>query len=192
MGFDIFAAVMAVLSVLSFGLIGPADVVDEEPEIEIISGATDTKPQAPETETPQSLPDEKETGQNEQESQTKPPAEEQKPSVQPGADLIAGTWSGKSSVPFIASASFRAEVSADGTAQFSGEVTSSVFGDSTFSTPASWEYRGGTSFNTRIEGTDTKVTCDGKTLTFPANPYRLGLVESDMADREFVITLNRA
>ncbi|MBO5368121.1 hypothetical protein J6A32_05800, partial [Methanocorpusculum sp.] len=92
MGFDIFAAVMAVLSVLSFGLIGPADVVDEEPEIEIISGVTDTKPQAPETETPQSLPGEKETGQNEQESQTKPPAEEQKPSVQPGADLIAGTW----------------------------------------------------------------------------------------------------
>lgn len=192
MGFDIFAAVIAVLSVLSFGLVGPVDVLDEEPEIAIISEATDTRPQAPDTETPASRPDEKETGQNEQERQDKQLTEEQRPSRQPGADLIAGTWTGTASVPFVAFVSFHAEISADRTAQFSGEVTSSVFGDSTFSTPASWEYRGDTSFNTIIEGTDTKVTCDGKTLTFTANPYRLGLVESDMANREFVITLYRA
>lgn len=185
MGFDIFAAVMAVLSVLSFGLIGPADVVDEEPEFEIISGVTDTSPDTP-----------KEAGEGPavQDTPVVPAPENPAtpPADKPGADLIAGTWTGKASVPFVAAVSFHAEVSADGTALFSGAVTSSVFGDSTFSTPASWEYLGGTSFNTRIEGTDTKVTCDGKTLTFPANPYRLGLVDSDMADREFVITLNRA
>lgn len=183
MGFDIFAAVMAVLSVLSFGMIGPADIIEDETEIPVISGVTDTKPQTPAEDKPS------DTGK--ELDQTKPDVPAKPPTALPGAELIAGTWKGSASVPFVASMSFHAAVSADGTAQFSGEVSSSLFGDSTFDVPATWEYLGGKSFNTVIEGTDTRVTCDGKTLTFPANPYKLGLVDNDMADRDFTITLNR-
>lgn len=192
MAFDIFAAIMAVLSVLSFGLIGPADVAEETPQIEILSGVTDTDPEAAESDTPSAVSDADELQipavPDEPDTPPVPPAV---PADKPGADLIAGTWKGSSSVPFVASMTFHAEVSADGTAQFRGTVDSSLFGDSTFDIPATWEYRGGTAFNTVVEGVDTPVACDGNTLYFQANPYKLGLVDNEMADRNFTIELRR-
>lgn len=190
MGFDIISAIMALLSVLSFGAIGGADITDEEVVIPVVSDVPDTPPEVSVPDTPEepavSEPE------SPQVSDTPPPAAEPVPAVLPGADLIAGTWKGKASVPFVASVSFHAEIAKDGTAQFSGDVASSMFGDSTFATPASWQYLGGTSFNTVIEGTDTKITCDGTKLTFPANPYKLGLVDSEMANQDFIIDLYRA
>jgi len=66
-----------------------------------------------------------------------------------------------------------------------------MFGNHEFDTAASWEYLGGNSFNTVIYGTDTKVTCNGNKLTFPLNPYQLGLIDDKIADQEFIISLNR-
>ena len=181
MGFDIFAAIMAVLSVLSFGAIGGADITDDQVIIDVPSGTTGLLA-GQETSSGSSPATPPETNSNPL------PAT---PAEQPGASLIAGTWEGTKSIPFVASLSCRAVISADGTAQFSGDVTSSMFGDHTFSVPVSWEYLGGSSFNTIIEGTDTKITCDGTKLTFPANPYRLGLVDNEMADQNFSIELRR-
>ena len=89
------------------------------------------------------------------------------------------------------SVEFYADVEGDGTAKFSGSVTSSMFGNHEFDTAASWEYLGGNSFNTVIYGTDTKVTRSGNKLTFPLNPYQLGLIDDKIADQEFIISLNR-
>ena len=166
MGFDLFAAVMAFLSVVSFGAFGGADVGEELPQIEILSGVTDTKPQ---------------TGQS-----------AAIPEMKPGAELITGKWIGKSSIPFMVSVVFYADAHADGTAQFSGTVTSAMFGDHVFDTPAKWEYLGENSFDVLIESTHTPVSCSGKTLTFPLNPYKLGLVDAEIANQEFVINLERA
>lgn len=169
MGFDLFAAVMAILSVLSFGAVGGADIVDDPADI--LSGITDTKPQ---TNTPSvSVPE--------------TPGQETKA----GAELVAGTWRGKASVPLVISVSFFADVEADGTAQFSGTVSSSLFGNHVFDTPADWQYLGGDKFDVLISGTHTPVTCNGKTLTFPLNPYKLGLTDTKAADKEFIINLER-
>ena len=91
----------------------------------------------------------------------------------------------------MVSVEFYADVEGDGTAKFSGSVTSSMFGNHEFDTEAGWEYLGGDSFNTVIYGTDTKVTCNGNKLTFPLNPYQLGLIDDKIADQEFIISLNR-
>ena len=144
MVFDFFAALMAILSVLSFGAIGGADVIDDTSQTEI-----------------------------------------------PGADLIAGEWIGSSSVPFAASVAFYADVKDDGTVLFSGSVTSSLFGNHEFSTDAEWEYLGGDRFNAVISNTNTAVICNGNKITFQINPYKLGLVENKVADREFTINLHR-
>jgi len=180
MAFDLFSAIMAILSVLSFGAIGGTDITDDTPQIEL-SGVTDTSPEI----------------QNPEVTDTNPKAEpenteqEHIDTAKPGAHLIAGKWTGTSSIPFVASVEFYADIKDDGTAQFSGSLTSSMFGNHEFDTAASWEYLGGNSFNTVIYGTDTKVTCNGNKLTFPLNPYQLGLIDDKIADQEFIISLNR-
>ena len=180
MAFDFFAVVMAILSVLSFGAIGGTDITDDTPQIEL-SGVTDTSPEI----------------QNPEVTDTNPKAEpenteqEHIDTAKPGAHLIAGKWTGTSSIPFVASVEFYADIKDDGTAQFSGSLTSSMFGNHDFESGAEWEYLGGNSFNTVIYGTDTKVTCNGNKLTFPLNPYQLGLIDDKIADQEFIISLNR-
>ena len=180
MAFDLFSAIMAILSVLSFGAIGGTDITDDTPQIEL-SGVTDTSPEIQNPEVPDTN------------TQAEPENTEQEyiDTAKPGAHLIAGEWSGTSSIPFMVSVEFYADVEGDGTAKFSGSVTSSMFGNHEFDTEAGWEYLGGDSFNTVIYGTDTKVTCNGNKLTFPLNPYQLGLIDDKIADQEFIISLNR-
>ena len=171
---------MAILSVLSFGAIGGTDITDDTPQIEL-SGVTDTSPEIQNPEVPDTN------------TQAEPENTEQEyiDTAKPGAHLIAGKWTGTSSIPFMVSVEFYADVEGDGTAKFSGSVTSSMFGNHEFDTEAGWEYLGGDSFNTVIYGTDTKVTCNGNKLTFPLNPYQLGLIDDKIADQEFIISLNR-
>ena len=173
MAFDLLAAVMAILSVLSFGAIGGTDITDDTPQIEL-SGVTDTSPEI-------------------QNPQAELENTEQKfiDSAKPGAHLIAGKWTGTSSIPFVASVEFNADIKGDGTAQFSGSLTSSMFGNHDFESGAEWEYLGGDKFNAVISGTDTAVTCSGEKLTFKLNPYKLGLTDNELADQEFTITLHR-
>ncbi|MBR5449724.1 MAG: hypothetical protein IKV78_00255 [Methanocorpusculum sp.] len=173
MAFDLLAAVMAILSVLSFGAIGGTDITDDTQQIEL-SGVTDTSPEI-------------------QNPQAEPENTEQKfiESAKPGAHLIAGKWTGTSSIPFVASVEFNADIKGDGTAQFSGSLTSSMFGNHDFESGAEWEYLGGDKFNAVISGTDTAVTCNGEKLTFKLNPYKLGLTDNELADQEFTITLHR-
>ncbi|HJJ85104.1 MAG: hypothetical protein IKY09_00830 [Methanocorpusculum sp.] len=173
MAFDLLAAVMAILSVLSFGAIGGTDITDDTQQIEL-SGVTDTSPEI-------------------QNPQAEPENTEQKfiDSAKPGAHLIAGKWTGTSSIPFVASVEFNADIKGDGTAQFSGSLTSSMFGNHDFESGAEWEYLGGDKFNAVISGTDTAVTCSGEKLTFKLNPYKLGLTDNELADQEFTITLHR-
>ncbi len=173
MAFDLLAAVMAILSVLSFGAIGGTDITDDTQQIEL-SGVTDTSPEI-------------------QNPQAEPENTEQKfiDSAKPGAHLIAGKWTGTSSIPFVASVEFNADIKGDGTAQFSGSLTSSMFGNHDFKSGAEWEYLGGDKFNAVISGTDTAVTCSGEKLTFKLNPYKLGLTDNELADQEFTITLHR-
>lgn len=173
MAFDLLAAVMAILSVLSFGAIGGTDITDDTPQIEL-SGVTDTSPEI-------------------QKPEAEPENTEQKfiDSAKPGAHLIAGKWTGTSSIPFVASVEFHADIKGDGTAQFSGSLTSSMFGNHDFESGAEWEYLGGDKFNAVISGTDTAVTCSGEKLTFKLNPYKLGLTDNELADQEFTITLHR-
>ena len=173
MAFDLLAAVMAILSVLSFGAIGGTDITDDTPQIEL-SGVTDTSPEI-------------------QNPEAEPENTEQKfiDSAKPGAHLIAGKWTGTSSIPFVASVEFNADIKGDGTAQFSGSLTSSMFGNHDFKSGAEWEYLGGDKFNAVISGTDTAVTCSGEKLTFKLNPYKLGLTDNELADQEFTITLHR-
>lgn len=173
MAFDLLAAVMAILSVLSFGVIGGTDITDDTQQIEL-SGVTDTSPEI-------------------QNPQAEPENTEQKfiDSAKPGAHLIAGKWTGTSSIPFVASVEFNADIKGDGTAQFSGSLTSSMFGNHDFESGAEWEYLGGDKFNAVISGTDTAVTCSGEKLTFKLNPYKLGLTDNELADQEFTITLHR-
>ena len=173
MAFDLLAAVMAILSVLSFGAIGGTDITDDTQQIEL-SGVTDTSPEI-------------------QNPETEPENTEQKfiDSAKPGAHLIAGKWTGTSSIPFVASVEFNADIKGDGTAQFSGSLTSSMFGNHDFESGAEWEYLGGDKFNAVISGTDTAVTCSGEKLTFKLNPYKLGLTDNELADQEFTITLHR-
>ena len=172
MAFDLFSAIMAILSVLSFGAIGGTDITDDTPQIEL-SGVTDTSPEIQNPEVPDTNP------------KAEPENTEQEyiDTAKPGAHLIAGEWSGTSSIPFMVSVEFYADVEGDGTAKFSGSVTSSMFGNHKFDTEAGWEYLGGDSFNTVIYGTDTKVTCNGNKLTFPLNPYQLGLIDDKIADQ---------
>ncbi|HJJ93288.1 MAG TPA: hypothetical protein O0X31_01935 [Methanocorpusculum sp.] len=173
MAFDLLAAVMAILSVLSFGAIGGTDITDDTQQIKL-SGVTDTSPEI-------------------QNPQAEPENTEQKfiDSAKPGAHLIAGKWTGTSSIPFVASVEFHADIKGDGTAQFSGSLTSSMFGNHDFESGAEWEYLGGDKFNAVISGTDTAVTCSGEKLTFKLNPYKLGLTDNELADQEFTITLHR-
>ena len=173
MAFDLLAAVMAILSVLSFGAIGGTDITDDTPQIEL-SGVTDTSPEI-------------------QNPEAEPENTEQKfiDSAKPGAHLIAGKWTGTSSIPFVASVEFNADIKGDGTAQFSGSLTSSMFGNHDFESGAEWEYLGGDKFNAVISGTDTAVTCSGEKLTFKLNPYKLGLTDNSIADQEFTINLHR-
>lgn len=173
MAFDLLAAVMAILSVLSFGAIGGTDITDDTPQIEL-SGVTDTSPEI-------------------QNPEAEPENTEQKfiDSAKPGAHLIAGKWTGTSSIPFVASVEFNADIKGDGTAQFSGSLTSSMFGNHDFESGAEWEYLGGDKFNAVISGTDTAVTCSGEKLTFKLNPYKLGLTDNELADQEFTIILHR-
>jgi hypothetical protein len=173
MAFDLLAAVMAILSVLSFGAIGGTDITDDTQQIEL-SGVTDTSPEI-------------------QNPQAEPENTEQKfiDSAKPGAHLIAGKWTGTSSIPFVASVEFNADIKGDGAAQFSGSLTSSMFGNHDFESGAEWEYLGGDKFNAVISGTDTAVTCSGEKLTFKLNPYKLGLTDNELADQEFTITLHR-
>ena len=180
MAFDLLAAVMAILSVLSFGAIGGTDITDDTPQIEL-SGVTDTSPEIQNPEVPNTNP------------QAEPENTEQKfiDSAKPGAHLIAGKWTGTSSIPFVASVEFHADIKGDGTAQFSGSLTSSMFGNHDFESGAEWEYLGGDKFNAVISGTDTAVTCSGEKLTFKLNPYKLGLTDNELADQEFTITLHR-
>lgn len=188
---DVFAAIMAVLSVLSFGLIAPVDVAEETqitvPTANIPSGnpATQQDPGNPNgnlAATPAAKPTVN--------TQLKDPAAL---SLQEeGAKLIAGTWKGSASVPFVIKVNFNANVNADGTAVFYGNIESQLFGDHEFDTEATWEYYGNNKFNCVISDTDTPVTCDGKKLEFPLNPYKLGLTDNTIADQTFSITLNRA
>ena len=173
MAFDLLAAVMAILSVLSFGAIGGTDITDDTQQIEL-SGVTDTSPEI-------------------QNPEAEPENTEQKfiDSAKPGAHLIAGKWTGTSSIPFVASVEFNADIKGDGTAQFSGSLTSSMFGNHDFESGAEWEYLGGDKFNAVISGTDTAVTCSGEKLTFKLNPYKLGLTDNELADQEFTIILHR-
>ena len=173
MAFDLLAAVMAILSVLSFGAIGGTDITDDTQQIEL-SGVTDTSPEI-------------------QNHEAEPENTEQKfiDSAKPGAHLIAGKWTGTSSIPFVASVEFNADIKGDGTAQFSGSLTSSMFGNHDFESGAEWEYLGGDKFNAVISGTDTAMTCSGEKLTFKLNPYKLGLTDNELADQEFTITLHR-
>ena len=173
MAFDLLAAVMAILSVLSFGAIGGTDITDDTQQIEL-SGVTDTSPEI-------------------QNPEAEPENTEQKfiDSAKPGAHLIAGKWTGTSSIPFVASVEFNADIKGDGTAQFSGSLTSSMFGNHDFESGAEWKYLGGDKFNAVISGTDTAVTCSGEKLTFKLNPYKLGLTDNELADQEFTITLHR-
>ena len=173
MAFDLLAAVMAILSVLSFGAIGGTDITDDTQQIEL-SGVTDTSPEI-------------------QNPQAEPENTEQKfiDSAKPGAHLIAGKWTGTSSIPFVASVESHADIKGDGTAQFSGSLTSSMFGNHDFESGAEWEYLGGDKFNAVISGTDTAVTCSGENLTFKLNPYKFGLTDNELADQEFTITLHR-
>lgn len=181
MAFDIFSAIMAVLSILSFGAISSADIgyepvsiptieVNTNPAIPDAPGKEAIKPTIP---VPTETPDDTAL------------------QAHNGADQIAGTWTGSGSVPFVVSVTFKAVVAIDGTAQFSGTVTSSMFGNHIFNTPATWTYLGGTSFDTVISNVHTPVTCDGKKLSFPLNPYKLGLVNNKIADQNFVIDLYR-
>lgn len=180
MAFDLLAAVMAILSVLSFGAIGGTDITDDTQQIEL-SGVTDTSPEIQNPEVPDTN------------TQAEPENTEQKfiDSAKPGAHLIAGKWTGTSSIPFVASVEFNADIKGDGTAQFSGSLTSSMFGNHDFESGAEWEYLGGDKFNAVISGTDTAVTCSGEKLTFKLNPYKLGLTDNELADQEFTITLHR-
>lgn len=168
MAFDLLAAVMAILSVLSFGAIGGADITDDTQEIEL-SGVTDTNQQAEPENTEQKYID----------------------TAKPGAHLIAGKLSGSASIPLVVSVSFYADIKDDGTARFSGSVTSSMFGNHDFESGAEWEYLGGDKFNAAISGTDTAITCSGEKLTFKLNPYKLRLIDNEAADQEFTINLNR-
>ena len=180
MAFDLFSAIMAILSVLSFGAIGGTDITDDTPQIEL-SGVTDTSPEIQNPEVPDTN------------TQAEPENAEQEyiDTVKPGAHLIAGKWTGTSSIPFVASVEFYADIEDDGTAQFSGSLTSSMFGNHDFESGAEWEYLGGDKFNAVISGTDTAITCNGNKLTFPLNPYQLGLIDDKIADQEFIISLNR-
>ena len=180
MAFDLFSAIMAILSVLSFGAIGGTDITDDTPQIEL-SGVTDTSPEIQNPEVPDTN------------TQAEPENAEQEyiDTAKPGAHLIAGEWSGTSSIPFVASVEFYADIEDDGTAQFSGSLTSSMFGNHDFESGAEWEYLGGDKFNAVISGTDTAITCNGNKLTFPLNPYQLGLIDDKIADQEFIISLNR-
>ena len=180
MAFDLFSAIMAILSVLSFGAIGGTDITDDTPQIEL-SGVTDTSPEIQNPEVPDTNP------------KAEPENAEQEyiDTAKPGAHLIAGEWSGTSSIPFMVSVEFYADIKDDGTAQFSGSLTSSMFGNHDFESGAEWEYLGGDKFNAVISGTDTAITCNGNKLTFPLNPYQLGLIDDKIADQEFIISLNR-
>ncbi|HJJ94904.1 MAG TPA: hypothetical protein O0W83_04255, partial [Methanocorpusculum sp.] len=100
-------------------------------------------------------------------------------------------WTGTSSIPFVASVEFHADIKGDGTAQFSGSLTSSMFGNHDFESGAEWEFLGGDKFNAVISGTDTAITCSGEKLTFKLNPYKLGLTDNELADQEFTINLHR-
>ena len=184
MAFDFFAVVMAILSVLSFGAIGGTDISDETPQIEL-TGVTDTNLQEQPEETSQI--------ENTGVTNTEPEDIEQEyiDTAKPGAHLIAGEWSGTSSIPFMVSVEFYADIKDDGTAQFSGSLTSSMFGNHDFESGAEWEYLGGDSFNAVISGTDTAITCNGEKLTFKLNPYKLGLTDNSIADQEFTINLHR-
>ena len=180
MAFDLFSAIMAILSVLSFGAIGGTDITDDTPQIEL-SGVTDTSPEIQNPEVPDTNP------------KAEPENAEQEyiDTANPGAHLIAGKWTGTSSIPFVASVEFYADIKDDGTAQFSGSLTSSMFGNHDFESGAEWEYLGGDKFNAVISGTDTAITCSGEKLTFKLNPYKLGLTDNSIADQEFTINLHR-
>ena len=180
MAFDLFAAIMAILSVLSFGAIGGTDITDDTPQIEI-SGVTDTSPEIQNPTTPDTNP------------KAEPENKEQEyiDTAKPGAHLIAGKWTGTSSIPFVASVEFYADIKDVGTAQFCGSLTSSMFGNHDFESGAEWEYLGGDKFNAVISGTDTAITCNGNKLTFKLNPYKLGLTDNSIADQEFTINMHR-
>ena len=180
MAFDLFSAIMAILSILSFGAIGGTDITDDTPQIEL-SGVTDTSPEIQNPEVPDTN------------TQAEPENTEQEyiDTAKPGAHLIAGKWTGTSSIPFVASVEFYADIEDDGTAQFSGSLTSSMFGNHDFESGAEWEYLGGDKFNAVISGTDTAITCNGEKLTFKLNPYKLGLTDNSSADQEFTINLHR-
>ena len=180
MAFDLFSAIMAILSVLSFGAIGGTDITDDTPQIEL-SGVTDTSPEIQNPEVPETNP------------KAEPESAEQEyiDTAKPGAHLIAGKWTGTSSIPFVASVGFYADIEDDGTAQFSGSLTSSMFGNHDFESGAEWEYLGGDKFNAVISGTDTAIICSGEKLTFKLNPYKLGLTDNSIADQEFTINLHR-
>ena len=180
MAFDFFAVVMAILSVLSFGTIGSTDITDDTPQIEL-SGVTDTSPEIQNPEVPDTNP----------KAEPENTEQEHIDTAKPGAHLIAGKWTGTSSIPFVASVEFYADIKDDGTAQFSGSLTSSMFGNHDFESGAEWEYLGGDKFNAVISGTDTAITCNGEKLTFKLNPYKLGLTDNSIADQEFTINMRR-
>lgn len=102
MAFDLFSAIMAILSVLSFGAIGGTDITDDTPQIEL-SGVTDTSPEIQNPEVPDTNP------------KAEPENTEQKyiDTAKPGAHLIAGKWTGTSSIPFVASVEFYADIKDD-------------------------------------------------------------------------------
>ncbi len=188
MAFDLFAVIMAVLSVLSFGAIASAEVteqptiitpVEEIPEPNVSDTPTQTETPTP-TETKTAEPTE---------TEMPPPVETQK--IQEGSDKIAGAWKGTESVPLLATVTFNAVINEDGTAHLSGNAKSNVVGNHVFSAPVTWTYLGGNSFDTIVQGVHTTVTCDGSKLTFPANPYRLGLINNPIADQTFIIDLYR-
>ncbi len=111
-----------------------------------------------------------------------------------GAELLAGNWYGDKSLMFgVVSGKFYASGAADGTATFSGAIKAPGFGyeNAEFETPAVWTYLGENRFVATINEVETVFTCDGTTLTIILNAYKLGFVDTGIANIDIPVDLHR-
>jgi len=106
-------------------------------------------------------------------------------------NAIVGTWYGEKSMIFVGSLVMNAVFTPDGKASVSGKLTSSTFGDYDESAEGTWEQIDATTYGITVYGYTMNVKCDGKTISFSVNPYKLGLVDSAIADMDIELTLTK-
>ena len=107
------------------------------------------------------------------------------------SSAIVGTWSGEKTIPLVGTAELSANFATDKSADVTLKLSSTLIGDISKTFDATWSHVSGNGFQGTMFGYSFDITVNDTIMEVTLNPYRMGIIEDEIADMNFSFTLSK-